>query len=113
MSVQKIYDMDMNRVESVTILKDAAATAMYGSRAANGVVVVTTIAPKPGEMRVSYNFTGGVELPDLSDYNMCDAAEKLEAEYQAGLYTSDNVSTQASLDIDYNTCLLYTSGRMI
>lgn len=104
-SVQKIYDMDMNRVESVTILKDAAATAMYGSRAANGVVVVTTIAPKPGEMRVSYNFTGGVELPDLSDYNMCDAAEKLEAEYQAGLYTSDNVSTQASLDIDYNTVM--------
>ena len=102
-SVQKIYDMDMNRVENVTILKDAAATAMYGSRAANGVVVVTTIAPKPGEMRISYNFTGGAVLPDLSDYNMCNAVEKLEAERLAGVYTSDNTSTQASLDIDYNT----------
>ena len=52
------YDMDMNRIESMTILKDAAATAMYGSRAANGVVVVTTVPPVPGELRVSYNFTG-------------------------------------------------------
>ena len=38
--VQKIYDLDVNRIESITILKDAAATAMYGSQAANGVVVV-------------------------------------------------------------------------
>ncbi|HCM20134.1 MAG TPA: SusC/RagA family TonB-linked outer membrane protein, partial [Porphyromonadaceae bacterium] len=36
-SVQKIYDMDPNRINSVTILKDAAATAIYGSRASNGV----------------------------------------------------------------------------
>ena len=58
-SVEKIYDMDMNRIESMTILKDAAATALYGSRAANGVVVVTTVAPKPGEMQITYNLTGG------------------------------------------------------
>ncbi|MFR7877293.1 MAG: TonB-dependent receptor plug domain-containing protein [Butyricimonas paravirosa] len=65
-SVEKIYDMDMNRIESMTILKDAAATALYGSRAANGVVVVTTVAPKPGEMQITYNFTGGGDFPDLS-----------------------------------------------
>ena len=54
-SVEKIYDMDPNRIESITTLKDAAATAMYGSRAANGVVVITTVAPKPGRvMAVSY-----------------------------------------------------------
>ena len=56
-SVQKIYDMDINRIESMTILKDAASTAIYGSRAANGVIVVTTVAPKPGELRVTYHFT--------------------------------------------------------
>lgn len=89
-SVQKIYDMDMNRIESITILKDAAATAMYGSRAANGVVVVTTVAPRPGEIRVTYNFTGGVELPDLSDYNLCNAEEKLEVERLSGVF-ADNV----------------------
>ncbi|KIO42756.1 MULTISPECIES: SusC/RagA family TonB-linked outer membrane protein [Sanguibacteroides] len=99
--VDKIYDMDVNRIESMTILKDAAATALYGSRAANGVIVVTSVPPKPGEMQVRYNFTGGVELPDLSDYNLCSAEEKLEAERLAGVYTASIPSGQADKDILY------------
>ena len=51
-NVQKLYDFDPNRIESITILKDAAATALYGSRAANGVVVITTVTPKPGKINV-------------------------------------------------------------
>lgn len=89
-SVEKVYDLDPTRIESMTILKDAAATAMYGSRAANGVVVITTIAPKPGEIRVSYGFTGSLTLPDLSDYNLADAAEKLEIERLSGVYDPEN-----------------------
>lgn len=85
-SIEKIYDLDPTRIESITILKDAAATAIYGSRAANGVVVVTTVAPKPGEVRVSYGFTGTLETPDLRDYNLANASEKLEIERRAGLY---------------------------
>ena len=85
-SIEKIYDLDPTRIESLTILKDAAATAMYGSRAANGVVVITTVAPKAGEVRVSYNFTGTLEMPDLHDYNLANAAEKLEIERLAGLF---------------------------
>ena len=85
-SVEQLYDMDPNRIESITILKDAAATALYGSRAANGVVVITTVAPKPGKLNVSYNFTGDVTLPDLSDYNLMNASEKLETEVAAGVY---------------------------
>ena len=88
-SVQKVYDMDPNRVETITILKDAAATAMYGSRAANGVIVITTRAPKPGEVTISYNFTGTLSMPDLSDYNLANAREKLEIEKLAGLYDYD------------------------
>lgn len=104
-SVEKIYDMDMNRIESMTILKDAAATAMYGSRAANGVVVVTTVPPKPGEMQITYNFTGGADFPDLSDYNLCSAKEILEVERQAGLYIAESESGQPDKDIDYNARL--------
>lgn len=85
-SIEKIYDLDPTRIESITILKDAAATAIYGSRAANGVVVVTTVAPKPGEVRVSYGFTGTLETPDLRDYNLANASEKLEIERRAGLF---------------------------
>ena len=90
-SVQKVYDMDPNRVETITILKDAAATAMYGSRAANGVIVITTRAPKPGEVTISYNFTGTLSMPDLSDYNLANAREKLEIEKLAGLYDYDPI----------------------
>ena len=103
-SVQKIYDMDINRIESMTILKDAAATALYGSRAANGVVVVTTIAPKPGELQVSYIGALSFELPDLSDYNLCNAAEKLEVERLSGVYTAEkeNPQLQPGKDLEYN-----------
>lgn len=106
-SVQKIYDMDVNRIESMTILKDAAATALYGSRAANGVIVVTTVPPKPGELRINYNFTAGAEFPDLSDYNLCNAWEMLQVEKMAGLYDApeDNPAGQIDKDIAYNNLL--------
>ena len=88
--VQKIYDMDINRIQSMTILKDAAATALYGSRAANGVVVVTTVPPKAGEIRIDYNTTLELTFPDLSDYNLATADEKLQVEKDAGLYNGGN-----------------------
>ena len=103
-SIEKIYDLDPTRIESLTILKDAAATAMYGSRAANGVVVITTVAPKAGEVRVSYNFTGTLEMPDLHDYNLANAAEKLEIERLAGLFengTGSNINTGSGLNAYY------------
>lgn len=100
-SVEKVYDMDMSRVENINILKDAAATAMYGSRAANGVVVITTVKPKAGEVRVTYNFLAEVSIPDLSDYNLMNASEKLEAERLAGLYLDDKPNEQINLEKKY------------
>jgi TonB-linked outer membrane protein, SusC/RagA family len=87
-SVEKVYDLDVNRIESITLLKDAAATAVYGSRAANGVLVITTKAPKEGKLQVSYNYELNVTAPDLTDYHLLDAGEKLEYERLAGLYES-------------------------
>lgn len=103
-SIEKIYDLDPTRIESITILKDAAATAIYGSRAANGVVVVTTVAPKPGEVRVSYGFTGTLETPDLRDYNLANAAEKIEIERRAGLFEKGQpgINTEAQGVNAYN-----------
>ena len=101
-SVEKLYDMDPNRIESITILKDAAASAMYGSRAANGVVVITTVAPVPGKVSVSYSMTGTVTAPDLTDYNLMNAREKLEAEVAAGIYKGENPTAQNKYDVEYN-----------
>lgn len=97
-SVEKIYDMDPNRIESMTLLKDAAATALYGSRAANGVVVLESRAPETGRLRVSYNFTASVETPDLTAYNLMNAAEKLDAEVAAGYYKMDPDPMSGSLN---------------
>ena len=103
-SATTLYDFDPNRIESITILKDAAATAVYGSRAANGVVVITTVTPKPGKLNVSYNFTGSVTAPDLSDYNLLNAAEKLELERMVGFYdvaNSDGYTSEYTLKKEY------------
>jgi TonB-linked SusC/RagA family outer membrane protein len=85
-NVQKIFDLDINRIESATLLKDAAATAIYGSRAANGVLVITTKAPKAGKLRVDYNYELNVTGADLSGYDVLNAREKMEYEKLAGLY---------------------------
>lgn len=100
--LQTIVDLNMERVASVTILKDAASTAIYGSRAANGVVVVETKRPKQGTLRFSYNGDFSISMPDLNDYNMMNAAEKLEFERLAGYYED------ASSDIQrFNLARLY------
>ena len=90
--MSRILDLDPERVESITILKDAAATSVYGSRAANGVVVVETKVAPDGALAVSYNGTVTVQTPDLTDYNMMDAATKLDTEWRAGLYNPNNAA---------------------
>ena len=73
-SLQKIMDLDMDRVESLTILKDASAKAIYGSKAANGVIVIELKKNPSGDLRVTYNGSMEIEAPDLSSYDLCNAA---------------------------------------
>ena len=101
-TAEKVYDMDPYRVASITLLKDAAATAIYGSRASNGVVVITTNAPASGKMQVSYNVDASFYIADLSDYNVCNAVEKLAIEKAAGMYSSTMVNYQLTLNEWYN-----------
>lgn len=104
-SLQKVFDLDMNRVASITLLKDAAAKAIYGSKAANGVVVIETIVPQEGQLKVSYNGNFNLEVPDLSYYDLCNAAEKLQVELASGRYTGSNPNTQQYLNEEYNDVL--------
>lgn len=85
-TLETISDLSMDRVESITILKDAAATAIYGSKAANGVVVVETKSPNAGKLRVNYSGNLNFSFADLSDYNLMNASEKLEFEKLSGYY---------------------------
>jgi len=97
----KILDLDMNQVESVTTLKDATAKAIYGSKAANGVIVIETKRPESGKMRITYTGSMSLEVPDLTSYDLTNAEEKLKVEKMAGLFTSDNAQSQVALDQTY------------
>ena len=103
-SIQRVFDMDMNRIASVTLLKDATAKALYGSKGANGVVVIETKKPEAGKLKVSYTGNLNIQLPDLSSYNLCNAAEKLDVEFRANKFTtlSGHQGEQLVLDQKYN-----------
>lgn len=96
-SLQALYDMDINDIERVDILKDASATALYGENAANGVIVIERKRVSQSPVRIRYTFTPEASFADLSSYDYCDAAQKLELERLAGLYNS----TTGSLDKSY------------
>ena len=67
--VSSMNDIDPNDIESLSILKDAASAAIYGSRAANGVILITTKRGKKGEMKMSYNgYAGFQKATDLPEY---------------------------------------------
>ena len=105
-SLQAINDLDINRIESITILKDAASTAIYGSKAANGVVVVETVKPKAGQLQVSYTGNFNVTVPDLSSYDMMNAPEKIEFERLSGRYDPSIIETanqtQTAIEVTEN-----------
>jgi len=104
-TLQRIVDLDFNRVASVTLLKDAASTAFFGSRAANGVLVVETVRAAAGPLRVTYVGDFSLQIPDLSSYNMMNATEKLEFERLSGRFTAAHPSQQDALDQRYNFLL--------
>ncbi|MFR3332055.1 MAG: SusC/RagA family TonB-linked outer membrane protein [Odoribacter splanchnicus] len=105
-SLQKVMDMDENLIESITLLKDASATAMYGSRGANGVVVITTAKPEPGKIRITYKGSVNIEAPDFTSYNLLNAREKLDYEQVAGIYSYSIPQDEQDLLNLYNERLI-------
>lgn len=93
-----IGDIDMNSVKSVDVLKDASATAIYGSRGANGVILITTYKGNSNEeARISYNSYQGIKKV-FSQYPMMDGPEFVAMRKAAGKYNNgsdeyDSIST--------------------
>ena len=99
-TIETIMNLNMNRVASVTVLKDAASTAIYGSKASNGVVVIETKAPARGRLQLSYKGDFGLSIADLSDYNLMNASEKLQFETLAGVYKDKTGNPFAQMRLD-------------
>ncbi|WP_343616837.1 SusC/RagA family TonB-linked outer membrane protein [Flavobacterium sp.] len=76
-----IAGLNPDDIKDITILKDAAATAIYGARAANGVIVITTKRGKAGKMVVSFNTNTFItQRPEFSKLNLMNASEKVDLE---------------------------------
>ena len=101
-SLEKLMDYNDEEIESINILKDAAATAIYGSRGANGVIVVVTKQPEPGKLRINLEAGIDLEVPDLTSYDLLNAREKIELENSLGLYNSDLTSNDINFQTVYN-----------
>lgn len=107
---------DMNAInpadiESVSVLKDAAAAAIYGSRGANGVVVVTTRQGREGDASITYSgrYGWGQKTPD--PFRMMTAAEKMDYEVASGVatYTDEERALNLSREHDWQKDILGTS----
>jgi TonB-linked SusC/RagA family outer membrane protein len=90
-SANALSNLSPNDIESVEILKDAAAAAVYGARASNGVVLITTKEGKKGDVEINLNFSYGIQNP-IERYEIMSVGEY----YQFA-------------DKAFNTALPYTS----
>lgn len=87
-----IGGVNPNDIESITILKDASATAIYGTRAANGVIAVTTKKGKRNGFNISYQHTSAVSMrPSYRDFDLLNSQERVQLtreNYEDGLSIS-------------------------
>lgn len=93
--------LNPNDIESITVLKDAAASALYGSRAANGVIVVTTKRGKEGKPVVSFKASVGVSPSwATSNFDAATTEQQVEMYYEnfwnAGVYYNNDTEAEAS-----------------
>ena len=82
MEANPLADINPADILSIDVLKDAAATALYGSRAASGVIIITTKQGRKGETKVTYDMNIGFAEPTKT-YNMMDADTYVEYKNQA------------------------------
>ncbi len=92
--------LDMNDVESFEVLKDAASSAIYGSRGANGVILITTKDGQAGKTKFSYNGFYGWKSARHSDAYTFSLAETAEAEMAATGELSDRTRYKQLIGID-------------
>lgn len=102
-----LSSIDINDIESIDILKDASATAIYGARAANGVVVVTTKRGKIGNPTITYNTYFGLQNTNkrmelLSPYEFVKLQKELDPAMTESIYlTKVNGTETTILPLDY------------
>lgn len=98
--VDDISNIPANEIEDITVLKDASSTAIYGSRGANGVILVTTKSGKAGKVNVSYNaYYSWKKL--ANKFDVLDAKDYATWQYELALLKNNNDPSKISSYTDY------------
>ena len=117
-----LNNISPNDIENVTVLKDASSAAIYGSRATNGVILITTKQGKSGKARISYNGTVGVQnavnLVKMANtkeyvelYNEATAADNIGTSLQRSFITDDmlgNLANVNHVDEIFRTAMMHS-----
>ena len=96
-----LNNVNPNQIESISVLKDAASAAIYGSRAANGVILVTTKAGKAGRLNVDYSYNFGSQRATSIYERINNSVQFMELLNKAIAHTGTNTNqlyTQAQID---------------
>ena len=112
------YDGDLSSInsadiESMTVLKDAASTALYGARGANGIIMITTKKGTSGKARVNFDAKWGVNSRAVKNYDVMTSPKNyMEKAYEAiyNGYTQTNVYPADIAHVQANKTLLSNSG---
>jgi TonB-linked SusC/RagA family outer membrane protein len=105
-----ISDINPNDVKSIDILKDAASTAIYGSRGANGVIMITTMGSDRGIQKPRITYNGYIGIKDVfAKYPMMNGSEFVELRKAAGKYTTNGADEDTKVNTDWQD-LLYVTG---
>jgi len=95
-STNTLAYINPNDIESIEILKDAAAAAIYGSQAANGVVIITTKKGKSGKAKLTFNYYLGISAP-IKNMDVLNTQDAISMRQEAILNNNPNLSIGASL----------------
>jgi TonB-linked SusC/RagA family outer membrane protein len=104
--------LNMNNIESFEVLKDAASSAIYGSRGGNGVIIVTTKSGKSGDMKLSYSMLTGYKTARQSDAYYTSVAEAAAKEMAATGTLSDKTRYKQLIGVDNNWQDIIFDGGM-
>jgi len=97
-------DANPNDIESITVLKDAAATGLYGSRAANGVIIITTKRGNAGKTQIHINSTMGFNTVDEGNYEIMNSQQLYDYQktfWNPETWDRDRPSSLLSQDTDW------------
>lgn len=104
-----LSSINTNDIESMTVLKDAASTALYGARGANGIIMITTKKGKKGDAKINFEARWGVNTRQVENYDVLKSA----GEYMEKLYTAYYNAYVYNEELDKDVAHVYANSAIM